>query len=76
MFEPEVFRKQMCCVEGSTCDIVGLFGALRSDLAPPAVIQSPGIFPPCHTLFTPLVQPLSLKNLGSENWKRCLQSRF
>jgi len=41
MFEPEVFRKQMCCSEESTCDFVGTFrrnpqsfGALRSDLGP------------------------------------------
>jgi len=25
MFEPEVFRKQMYCIEGSTCDTVGTF---------------------------------------------------
>jgi len=25
MFEPEVFRKQMYCIEESTCDIVGTF---------------------------------------------------
>ena len=25
MFEPEVFRKQMCCVDERTCDIVGTF---------------------------------------------------
>jgi len=25
MFEPEVFRKQMYCIEESTCDIVGMF---------------------------------------------------
>jgi len=34
MFKPEVLRKQMCCIEESTCDIVGIFGAPRSDLAP------------------------------------------
>jgi len=25
MFEPEVFRKKMHCIEESTCDIVGTF---------------------------------------------------
>jgi len=25
MFEPEVFRKQIYCIEESTCDIVGTF---------------------------------------------------
>jgi len=34
MFEPKVFRKQMYCIEESTCDIVGTF--LR-----PAVIRRP-----------------------------------
>jgi len=41
IFEPEVFRKQMYCIEGSTCDIVGTFrrpsqsfGARCSDSAP------------------------------------------
>ena len=41
MFEPEVFRKEIYCIEESTCDIVGTFrrpqqtfGALHSDLAP------------------------------------------
>jgi len=42
MIESEVFRKQMYCIEESTCDIVGTFrrppqpfGAPRYDLAPP-----------------------------------------
>ena len=42
MFEFEVVRKQIYCVEESTCDIVGTFqdppqsfGAPRSDSAPP-----------------------------------------
>jgi len=26
MFEPEVFREQMYCVEETTCDMLGLFG--------------------------------------------------
>jgi len=34
MFEPEVILKQMYCTEESTCNILGLFGASRSDLAP------------------------------------------
>ena len=35
MFEPEVFRKQMHCIEESTCDTVEIFGNPRSDSAPP-----------------------------------------
>jgi len=34
MFEPEVFRKQMYCIEESTCNIVGTFRRPRSDSAP------------------------------------------
>jgi len=34
MFEPEVFRKQMCCFEKSAYNVVGAFWSLRSDLAP------------------------------------------
>jgi len=40
MFEPELFRKKICCIEGSACDIVGTFlyptviGRPHSDLAP------------------------------------------
>jgi len=35
MFEPEVFRKQMCCIEESVVTFLGPFGA-------PAVIRRPG----------------------------------
>jgi len=41
MFEPEVFLKQMYCVEESTCVIVGTFRRPRSDSAPPAEIRRP-----------------------------------
>ena len=34
MFAPEVFRKQMYCVEESTCDIVGIFRHPHNDPAP------------------------------------------
>jgi len=34
MFEPEVFRKQMCCIEASACDIVGTFRR-PGECAPP-----------------------------------------
>jgi len=44
MFANEFFRKQMYCIEDSTCDVVGTFGAFRSDSAPPSptVIRRPG----------------------------------
>jgi len=34
MLEPEVFQKQMICIEQSTCDIVGTFRGPHSNLAP------------------------------------------
>jgi len=34
MFEPDVFRKQMICIETSTINTVGLFGAPQSYSAP------------------------------------------
>jgi len=34
MFDTEVCRKQMYCIEGSTLTLLGLFGALRSHSAP------------------------------------------
>jgi len=56
MFEPEVFRKQMYCVEESTCDIVGpfrrptqSFGA--REIVPPLVANSIKITS-CDTAFT------------------------
>jgi len=36
MFEPKVFRKQMYCIEDSTCKIVGTFVHPYSDLGPKA----------------------------------------
>jgi len=40
MFEFEVFRKQMYCIEESTCDIVGSFWR------PPQSFGARGIVPP------------------------------
>jgi len=34
MFEPEVFREQIYCIEESVCDIVGTLWRLHSDSAP------------------------------------------
>jgi len=48
MFEPEVFRKQMYCIEESTCDIVG---SLRR---PPQWFGAPEIVPPLPPLVAPL----------------------
>jgi len=50
MFEPKVFREQTYCIEESTCDIVGLFGA-------PQWFGARGIVPPLSPLLTPLDKP-------------------
>jgi len=42
MFELNVFREQMYCIEESTCDIVGTF-------------RRPGIVPPFPLLVSPLL---------------------
>jgi len=45
MFEPEVFRKQMYCIEEITCDIIGTFRRLGNGncatLAPPRYAPAP-----------------------------------
>ena len=46
-FEPEVFRKQMHCVDKSSCDIIGIFRRPRSDLA------SGELRPPCPPRYAP-----------------------
>ena len=46
MFEPEVFQKQMYCIEKSACDIVGLS-------APPLWFGTRGIVPSLPPQVTP-----------------------
>jgi len=55
MFEPEVFRKQIYCIEESTCDIVGTFRLPHSDSVPGELCQ------PC-----PLVTPLIVRLLNKK----------
>jgi len=50
MFETEVFRKQMYCIEESTCDIVGNF-------------RRPGIVLPLSSLVTPLSRTYSFEDV-------------
>jgi len=45
-FEPKVFRKQMCCIEESTCDIVKTFRR-------PLRIRQPGHCGPSPTPYGP-----------------------
>jgi len=63
IFETEIFRKQICCIEESTCDIVGTFRRPCSHSVPPAVIwrprsdSAPGeLSPPWPPVVTPLMQ--------------------
>ena len=46
VFEPEVFRKQIYCIEESTCDIFGTFRSPSQWSDTPIFIRSPGIVPP------------------------------
>jgi len=41
MFEAEVFRKQIYCIEESTCDNFGMFWLSRQSFGAPAVIRRP-----------------------------------
>jgi len=60
IFEPEVFRKQMYCIEESTCDIVGTFRGPHSDSAP-------GELCPLVPLVTPLNVTFSVYNTAELN---------
>jgi len=55
--EPKVFRKQICCIEESACDTVGLFGAPADIRRPQQRFGARGIVPPFDT-------PLPV----SDNW--------
>jgi len=59
MFEPEVFLKQVYCIEESTCDIVGTFRRPEQSFGAPIVIVSRGMGPPF-----PLVTPRVPKDPG------------
>jgi len=47
LFELEVFRKKKYCIEESTCDISGLFGAHSGESAPGE------LFPPLPPRYAP-----------------------
>jgi len=65
MFEPEVFQKQMYCVEESTCDIVGTFRRPHSDSTPGKCVPSlrpwPQYNPACVKTFKPCCMFFSLQ---------------
>jgi len=54
MFEPEVFRKQIHCIEESVCDVVGTFWRTPQRFGTTIEIRRPGN---CASL-APLVTPL------------------
>jgi len=45
MFDTEVFRKQMYCIEESVCDIVWTLRRPRSDLPPPNKLGAREVVP-------------------------------
>jgi len=54
VFEPEVFRKQMYCIEESACDIVGAFGSPSDsgpELCPLAPLVMPWLLRPLFEIF-------------------------
>ena len=53
MFEPEIFRKHMYCIEESTCEW-RLFGAPCCQSAPPAVIPRLGNCAPFPPRYAPV----------------------
>jgi len=53
MFKSELFRKQICCIVESTCDILGFSAIPHSDLAPGNCSPLPLVLPPCPS-FCPL----------------------
>ena len=54
MFEPDVFREQMYCIEESACDIVGTFRRLGNcaSLVPSRYVpDGPAVFRSCNVLW-------------------------
>jgi len=58
MLETEVFRKQMCCSEESTCDIARTFRHPPQSFGTPIVIRRPGNCAP----FSPSLPPCPAMN--------------
>jgi len=54
VFQPEIFRNQMYCLEEITCDIVGTLRRPRSHSAAPQRYGARGIVPPLPHVLTPL----------------------
>jgi len=54
--ETEFFQKQICCIEESTCDIVGTFRRLLQQFVAPQWFGAQRIVPPLSPLVTPLIK--------------------
>ena len=61
IFEPDIVRKQMYCIDKSTCDIVGAFRRPHGDSAP-------GELCPLFPLITSLVLAFAQSFIGSVCW--------
>jgi len=61
MFELEAFRKEIYCIEESTCEIVETFRRHKQTFGAPAVIQRPGNWPPVPPVVTPLFSTTTYK---------------
>jgi len=66
MFEPEVYRKQMYCIEKSTCDIAGTFRRPRQSFGAPIVTWRPGNY---ASLVPPLVTPSTTVEIILNNFE-------
>jgi len=53
MFEPEVFRKQIHCIEESAFDIVGTFQRPSQLFCAPIMIRRPGNYAPLTPRYAP-----------------------
>jgi len=76
MFEPDLFRRKIYCIEESrpTCDIFGTFRRTRSDSAPSVVIRRPHcgsapgeLCPPSPPRYTPAVNAILQLSSGDLN---------
>ena len=63
MVKSEFFRRQIYCIEKTTCDIVGTFRCLQQQFGAPAVIQHPHselapgeLCSPCPPCYTPVCE--------------------
>jgi len=68
MFEPEVFRKQMHCIEEGTCDIVGTLGALRAVIRRPHNDLAPELCRPCLSRYAPVRSQTTCRFLTKMRW--------